>query len=181
MADTLKSDLTLSILGSLANSIGTGAAQFPFQVEVADRVTDGTTAGKADKVWYSQSRALTQNTGESIDLHNFTGFSLGPGNGLDALGNAITLAEVVAVFIRNTSSAAVLLVGGEGTGAAWSTIFNDVDTSVLKLLPGAFVLLYAADVDPAYPVADTTNHLLAITEANVDDATYDIFILGRSA
>ncbi len=136
----------------------------------------GTTANKADRWYFEIDRALTSASNDDLDVYDFAVFD----NATDALGNAITLAEIVAVIVRNqTTSAGNLVLGGNGTTAAWNSVFSASDTATITLHPGGIFLVAAPD-DPAYAVADTSNHLLRVN-ASGGNITYDIGILGRSA
>lgn len=184
MADTLSARIDLALTGTLRNDIGSGMSSISLPAEFTKSLTllDGTVAEKADKLWYSTGRTLTQNNNESIDVYDFASLDIGAGSGEDPLGGALALAEIVAIMIVNRStSAGKLLIGGEGTAAAWNSLFNASDSSVLGPIgPGGFVLI----VDPnatSFAVADSSNHLLKIAENNTGAVTYDIAILGRSA
>jgi hypothetical protein len=82
------------------------------------------------------------------------------------------------VFNRSTS-AGNLLVGNNNTTAAWNSILNASDTAAITLPPSG-ILLLASTNDPAWAVADATNHLLRFT-ASGGAVTYDVYLLGRSA
>ena len=176
---SVQAKLTTTIQNLLdASSTGTVA------VDVGDTITksptSGTAADKADRCWTDKGRTLTSGNSEDIDVYDFGSLDIGAGAGLDPLGQALALAEIVAMLIQNSSaSAGDLVVGGKGTTAAWNSLFNADDDAVLVIKPGGFVLLYAP-TDPAYAVADTANHLLKMA-ASGGDVTYDIHILGRSA
>jgi len=153
-----------------------GAAYSP-----ATALSSGTAANKADRIWTSLARALASGGNESIDLYDFGSLDIGGGAGRDAVGQLITLAEIVAILIQNNaSSAGGLIIGGEGSGAAWNSGFGGSDSAVTPTIaPGGWWQLFTP-ADPALVVTDTTNHLLKIA-ATGGAVTYDIHILGRSA
>lgn len=143
-------------------------------------LANGTGPGQADRVWQSVGRVLLAAASEVIDLHDFTGLDIGAGAGNDANGQPLALAEIVRILVvSDPSSVGDLIVGAEGSAAAW-TSFNGSGTVPLKTIkPGGE--LDGIDVtDPAMAVADATNHLLKL-EASGGDVTYSIYILGRSA
>ena len=182
MADSLTATIKASVDGNYTNTLtdsgGTVAVNLAKAVSLA--FTEGTTTGKADKIWSSTARTLTGSTSENIDLYDFGGIDIGTGSGEDALGNPLTLADIVAVIIENNpTSTGNLTIGGEGSAAAWNSIFNASDTAEVGPLPPGGVFLIAARADPAFAVADTSNHLLKI--ASSANLTYDIYIVGRSA
>lgn len=147
--------------------------------------TSGTTANTADRVFCRKALTVDEASDPTtIDLHDFASQNMGAGAGLDGLGQTLGFVEVVALLIKNHSdSAGNLLVGGEGTAAAWNTLFKSqtaaLDDAMMVIKPGGF-LLVVAPPDPAYAVADSTNHLLDI-DSTSGVCTYDIYILGRSA
>jgi hypothetical protein len=184
MADTLTSKIALSFAGTLRNDIGTSVARvdIPDEFTRAISLTDGTTANKADKLWFSTGRTLAQAGAEDIDVYDFASLDIGAGAGVAPLSGALTLAEIVALVILNrTTSAGSLLIGGKGTTAAWNSWINSIDDAeVGPIGPGGFFAIGDPNAT-SFAVADTANHLLTITESNVGAVTYDIAILGRSA
>lgn len=142
--------------------------------------TTGTSSGNADKVWQDKARTLSSAGTIDIDVYDLGSLDIGAGAGLSALGQAFANAEIALLFIENlSSSAGNLLVGGNGTTAAWNSLFNSDDDAQLVLPPDSGVLLWCRN-DPAWAVADTSNHLLRLT-ASGGDCDYDIGFLGRSA
>lgn len=152
-----------------------------FQFRPDPSLTSGTTADKADFVWSDTGRTITSAGSESIDLYDLGSIDIGGGAGKDGLGQAVTLAEIVAIIVVNTSaSAGNLIIGGEASAAAWNSPFNGSDTATAgPFPPDSFWYLYSS-ADPAFAVADTSNHLLKLA-ASGGDVTYDIAVLGRTA
>lgn len=181
MADSLTAKIKASIGGTFSNTLEntTGVSAISFAKSIALSLSDGTTTGKADKLWMSEGRSLSGATSENIDVFDFGTIDIGTGSGEDPLGNPITLAEIVAILIENKStSTGNLTVGGEGSAAAWQSMFGASDTATLgPFKPGGGCLIWTG-ADPAFAVADSTNHLLKI--ASSDTLTYDIYIIGRS-
>ena len=181
MADTLEAtvvvNLTASYLLGLSNSGGNMGGDVGDVFRNA--FTDGTTIGKADKCWASVGRTLSGTTPEDIDVYDFGSLDIGAGAGKDPLGQSLTLAEITTIIVYNyATSTGNLKVGGKGTAVAWQSPFvADDDAQVLVPVDGIFALSTAAN--PAYAVADSSNHLLTMTPT--DDLTYDIYLLGRSA
>lgn len=154
-----------------------------FEATPSTALTNGTGANQADVIWSDQSRTLSASATENVDVYDLGTIDIGAGAGLDALGQAVANAEVVGVVVKvDSSSGGTLLIGGEGSGAAWNSIFNGSDTATLGPIgAGGFVVLYNP-VDPAFAVADTTNHLLKFAEAGgASSVTYSIGLIARSA
>lgn len=143
-------------------------------------LTDGTTASKCDKVWWDTSRALSGATSESLDLYDLGSVNIGGGAGKDVFGGAWATVEVVGLYVENeSSSTGNLTLGAEGSSAAWNSLFNgDDEAAIGPIKPGGVILIYMPS-DPAFAVADSSNHLLKI--ASSATLTYNIAILARSA
>lgn len=175
--------VSAAITAQLANTLDGGSISATANqgFGVSPTLESGTTANKADVIWSDTGRSITSGANDDLDLYDLGAVDIGAGAGRDAVGQSIAIAEVVAVLIVNKStSTGNLLVGGEGTTAAWNSPFNGVDTTVFgPLKPGGFVA-FSSPTDPAYAVADTSNHILRLT-ASGGAVEYNITILGRSA
>lgn len=182
---SLTANLRLSLEGSYTNPQSEagesgGTPGMSIAKSVLQSITNGTGANQADAYWQSEGRTLTSGNDEDIDLYDFGALDIGAGAGLDPLGQALTLADVVILLVVNRdTSTGTLLVGAEGSGAAWNSPFNGDDEAALALPPGGFALLGAPGAT-AFPVADTSNHLLTLA-ASGGDCTYDIYIIGRDS
>lgn len=143
-------------------------------------LTTGTGADQADRAWEDQNRSLASGATEDLDLYDLGSIDIGGGAGNDALGQAFTNAELVAILVRNRStSAGTLNVGGKSAVTAFNSVFGSDDEAILSLPPGGIILLACPD-DTAWAIADTSNHLLQM-EASGGDVTYDVAALFRSA
>jgi hypothetical protein len=153
-------------------NVSVQADQFTFALSL----TAGTASDKANVLYTETDRALTSGQNDDLDVYDLAVFD----QTTDLLGNTITFTEIVAICVRNQSgSAGNLLLGGISATTAWNSMFNGDDDAVLNIHPGGLFLLSAPD-DPAYAVADTSNHLLRVN-ASGGNITYDIAILGRNA
>ena len=182
MADSLISTIKASISGTFTNTLTNsgGTPSVLLEMLLSLSTADGTTTGKADKIWPSTARSLSGATSENIDVYDFGTIDIGTGAGEGPLGNPLTLAEIVAIIVENNStSTGNLTIGGEGSAAAWNSILNASDTAELGPLPPGGFFIIGAGADPAFAVADTSNHLLKM--ASSATLTYDILIIGRSA
>lgn len=163
----LRAKLTETLEGSgLSANVGTG---------IALSFTSGTTSGKADRFTQDISRSLTSGNSEDLDLFDLAGFDIAT----DVLRNTVTYADIVAIIIQNHStSAGNLEVGGKGDSTAWTSLLKD--NSDILVLPPTGILAIGCTNDPAWAVADTTNHILKMNapSGNVD---YSAWIMGRSA
>lgn len=187
MADTLTAAFMCKLSGTLVNAIQANNANFSF--DTADilsqiNLSDGTTANKADVVWYDQARALTGTTPEDIDMYDLGSLDIGAGAGKGPLGNSYANTEIVALVITNDStSTGNIFIGGKNAGTAWNSFLAiagvaDDTAQVGPIKPGGGFAIWNP-ADPAMAVADTTNHLLTVTPTA--NATYNIYFVGRSA
>lgn len=181
MTRTLSSFKAKASLGAtLANLLNSGTARVDQVIDAIVAFTTGTAAGQADRIWVDIDRALSGATSENIDLYDLASLDIGAGAGKDGLGQAVALAEICGILVLNQStSTGNITLGGEGSGAAWNSLFSGSDSFTLgPITPGNFFEA-TNSAKPAWAVADTTNHLLKI--ASSADLTYSIVILGRSA
>ena len=186
MATTLsKIHCSCNIGATLTDTLEGVARSEPGGLAASLTLTAGTTANKVDRWIQDKDRLL--NTGnswtENLDLFDLAGFD----QTTDLLGNTVTCADIVGLYVFNhANSDGDLHVGGLSATTAWNSLFIEngagtTDDVGFILKPGGFSL-FGAPTDPAYAVADTTNHLLkmlAASGANV--TTYDIGVLPRSA
>ena len=183
MAETVTARVNMSILADVKlalNGVASSAIQQNIDVGYSGTMASGTTANKADLAWVETDRVLASAATENLDLFDLAGYDIGAGDGKTAFGQAWAALEVVAFVIHNTSaSAGTLIVGGEGTGATWNSLFNASDTAKLSLVPEARIMFFCPAAT-ALAVADTTNHLLKF-EASGGASTYSVHLLARTA
>lgn len=182
---TIATTVRLNVTGSYSDSqTGAGETGQVVTVETLKAISQvfatGVGADQADKWWASEGRALVTETDEDIDLFDFGSLNIGAGAGVDALGQALSLADIVFMLVVNRStSTGNLLVGGEGSTAAWNSLFNADDEAKIVLPPGAWFAACSPS-NTAWAVADSSNHLLTLG-APAGAVTYDIYLLGRDS
>ena len=133
-------------------------------------LTNGTGANKADAIFTDQ-RTLTSSATETLDLFDF-------GGTLSSLGAAYANLAIKALYIQIISGNA-LTVGAEGSAAAWNSLTGSDTVGVS--LPALGTLVAIAPGAAGYAVADTTNHLLKITNTASGSTVYNIIVIGASA
>ncbi|KKN55354.1 hypothetical protein LCGC14_0583440 [marine sediment metagenome] len=143
-------------------------------------LTSGTTANKLDLELQNRDKALTSAATDDYNLFDGSTFD-GTATNFDMLGNAAGFTEVVAVLAHNQStSAGNMVIGGQGDSTAWTGPFGGkLSTDIQIIHPGGIYSIFAPD-DPAYAVANTTNHIFQVL-ASGGDITYDLVFFGRSA
>lgn len=175
MARSVKATVKSSVIGTLTND--STSAKDDFSLSSSITFTNGTGANQVQRAWYDNGRTLSASATEDIDVYDLASIDIGAGAGLDSLGQAHALTGVKLLYVKNHSdSGGNLHVGGKGTTAAWNSPFNADDDALIVLVPGASITL-TAPTAAGFAVADTTNHLLKMTDAG-SGCTYDIAILG---
>lgn len=145
----------------------------------------GTSVNQFDRCWYAKSRIINSGASENLDLYDLASFDIGGGAGKDAAGIAMTNAELVGLAVWNkAASTGNLLIGGEGSGAAFQSFFHVSGTAsdtagFGPLQPGGLFFIFSPK-DPAWAIADSSNHLLKFA-ASGGNVTYDCIFFARSA
>ncbi len=156
------------------------------QANIGQKITltlaDGTIVNTARRGNESKTRTLLSGNSEIIDLFDLAALDVGHGAGRDVLGLQVNAVELVGLLVYNRGPIATypgrLRVGGEGTAAAWSDFILS-DTAQLAS-PATGFMLIGCPADPAWLIADASNHLLKF-EANGGDVQYDVAWLTRDA
>lgn len=131
--------------------------------------TDGTTDGKADKIW-SDQRTLSASASDSLDL---------AGGLTDAAGATVTIVKVKAIVIKAASgNGADIVVGGAASNTFTGPFGGATHTVAVK--PGGMLVLCAPNT--GWTVTAGTGDILKVLNGSGSvSATYDITILGTSA
>lgn len=141
---------------------------------------DGTGEGQSDRFWYAENRTLLDTVSEDLDVYDLAAFDIGGGAGKDALGQTWALVEATALMVyNNDSSTGNLIIGNKASAAAWNDPFNGDDEGMIKLPPDG-VFLIACRNNPAWAVADSSNHLLKFL-ASGGNCSFNVMLMGRSA
>ena len=157
--------------GNLLSGVAGGIAYLP-----PTPMTSGSGAFQAQKWWQSTARTLTSGASETLNLYDFAGIDIGAGAGNDPDGIPLVVADVVGILVVvEAGSVGVLLIGGDGTSAAWTSLLNGSATAQIgPIHPGGMFM--AADPASGFPVVNTTNCNLKMT-AIAGAVTYDIYLL----
>lgn len=170
-------------LSAVLKNVLTDSSENTFNVsgEKSITLTNGTTTNKADRGLQSKSRVLAAAASEVLDLYDLASLDLGAGAGQDPLGLGVQNVELVGLMVENVGDSGNdgdLIVGGEGSAAAWSD-FIQSDTGTLRIPPIGFMLI-GCGRDPAWLIADVSNHLLKFA-ASGDSVKYNVYWVTRSA
>jgi hypothetical protein len=128
-------------------------------------LANGTGANQADAVFHD-TRTLADAATETLDVHD--------GTLVNAFGDTLTLNKLKAIYIKNNSADANLLIGG--AAATQLGIFAD-PTDILKLPPGGDFFMTApgsAGID----VSTNSDLKIAHDGTGTSSLTYDIIVVG---
>jgi hypothetical protein len=68
---------------------------------VNTRFETGVDAEQFNRAWEDIDRSLSSGASETLDFYSFVGLNIGAGDNLDALGQALTMEELVLICIKN--------------------------------------------------------------------------------
>jgi len=170
------------LMTNILSAVKTARPNAPIDMKIALNLANGTGPNQVDFLHCDEGRVILDTANLDLDLFDLGTLDVGAGAGKDLLGQGVNIAEIVAIAIVNKSTAGELVVGGEGSAAAFKQFFNNTGVpadSSIAVKAGGFLIL-AAPADPAYVVTDTTDHLLRLAAAG-GDQTFDILLVGRTA
>jgi len=162
---SLKINLDLNLRVEHSKSIGLGSVYNNFTLSRGHVLGDGTEDYSADTI-YQGERALAYATSETLDVND--------GSLTDSFGDSVTLATLKAIYVKNNSDDASLLIGG--AAANQIGLFNDV-SDILKLRPGGEILLTSPD-DNGVDVSTNSELKFEHDGTGTDSLTYEIIISG---
>lgn len=137
------------------------------------RLTSGTGAGQADKIW-TDTRSLTTGASEDLDLAGVL---------TDPFGATITFARVKGLYVKAADANTTNLTVGANVASSWATLFGPTGASggTVTLRPGGLFVAVCGVADATgWVVTATTADLLHVVNAAGATASYDIVIVGAS-
>lgn len=165
---SVEARINLTATGRHTSALDLGTASLPFGLSVEHSLTDGTTAGKADRV-FTDKRTLAASATEDLDLAGVL---------TDAFGATITFATIKAVIIRalaaNTN--AVNVTRPASNGIALFLAAGDG----IALKPGYAFAWFGSGAGVTV-TADTGDLLTLTNAAGSTSVTYEIVVIGTSA
>jgi len=166
---TLTSDLQLKATCTQANALDLVTATVPLALTERIRLTSGTGANQADKL-FTDTRTLSASGTEDLDL---------AGSLTDALGTTLTFARIKAVIVTaasgNTNNVNVTRPASNGV-----PLFLAAGDGI-AVRPGGMFVWVAPDAT-AVAVTGGTGDLLTFTNsAGSTPVTYSVIIIGASA
>ena len=106
---TVSHSFSFAIQASITNTLDSGkSASSSFQHElVAASIATGVSASQISRAW-EETISLSESSSVTVDLRNMTGRDVGAGSGNDALGQPLTIEEVVCLVIEVTTGPGTL-------------------------------------------------------------------------
>ena len=162
----LDASIKVTLEATLRKALDLGTAQDPLSLVRAVSLASGTGAGQANRSFHDM-RTLASGASEELDLTTLT----------DAFGDAVVMARLKVLYVRDLSGSDGLLIGGATAGALG--LFAD-SGDVLKLPPQGILLVTAPDASGI--VVGTSNKLKFQHAGQTGGALqYEIVMLGASA
>lgn len=148
--------------------------KFTPTIEKIQKLTDGTTANKADLI-YVDERSVSTSSNDDIDLAGVL---------TDAFGATITAAEIVSILIINGpisgSANTTNLTIGVGSNPFLGFLGGTTPT-IGPIKPGGVFMISAGHADGVGTVGAGSSDILRIANSSGATATYQIAILARTA
>jgi hypothetical protein len=168
----LTTDISLRLLATLSKAAdisSTPEATVDFQQRI--KLTTGTAAGKADKLFYD-SRTLNASATEDLDL---------VGTLLDQFGDVFSPVRIKALAVLAAAGNTNNVVVGGASATQWAALLGTTGTVTLR--PGAFFCAVAGEADATGYVcaAGATDLLKVANSAGGTSVTYSIIVVGASA
>lgn len=173
--------LTLSVNASVSGSVGkdateTAIASCSISPTQAIAFSFGTGTGQCDQVW-SDQRSLAPSASERLDISNDNqGTHVALTN---PFGDVVDFTKIAGIFIRNTSSAASISVGGDSTYDL-TTLFG-ANGDKVNIGPGGYMLISQGNSGSTYYAVAGSEVLQINNNDGTYTANYEITIWGVSA
>lgn len=182
MADVLTTSILARIQGTRKVGMGLGTQVYPATVEENLAWPDGTAVSKANEMWTDDAGSVAAAAHVNLDL--FAAVQVDAAGA--TTGRTVSFAKVKALFIRNTSAANYLVIGGGTDGAAAADAWIDAvgtegwllaDSDLLHLPAGGCLLM---EFPSGVTVTDGSSHILHLGGIT-STQTYEIIIIGLTA
>lgn len=170
--------LTIDFKGTIQNTLIDGQAATCAVGEKIVNTTyaDGVSINKVSRLWEDRDREITSGNHHELDLFDFTGEDIGAGSGNDAIGQALSLQEVVTFIVKHESGAGSLEIRPNAAANGWTPcpILTVALGGALKV--GSSLVMHNPAED-AFSVSagSCIVHLKAVG----GDVTYSVYVAGR--
>jgi hypothetical protein len=169
----------LDIQATIVNTMDDGqtASYSIGESPISGRLTSGVSEDEFNRAWADFDRTILSAATEDLDLYDLGSLDIGAGAGADALGQAMTFEEIVALVIVQTGGTGRLEINptDPSNKLAWVPTLTVANGGALRI--GATLAMVNKNTD-AFPVTDASSHMIRLG-ANGGTAIYDIYVLGR--
>jgi hypothetical protein len=162
-------DISAGVNGTYTGTNDLGTPSFRLQTRALNRLTEGTTSNKADKL-FSDTRTISASSSENLDM---------AGTLTDPFGVTLTFATVKAIYVKASSANTNnVCVGGAASNGFLGPFSDATDIACVK--PGGVLLITAPAT--GWTVTATTGDLLKVANSSSGSSvSYDVVIIGTSA
>lgn len=168
MATTLTGRVQAVVQGTYASIRDLGTQNYPATLSYTRALASGVIINTID-LMFDDTRPLTSSQTENLDL---------AGSLVDAVGQTLTFAKIVAIGLSAPSTNTVDIVFGNHATAAFVGPFGAA-AHTLALTPGGCIVLCNPTL-AGWAVTPTTADMIKVTNGAAA-SSYSIVILGRSA
>jgi hypothetical protein len=167
VALALSAKIVTSVLTTLTNPLDLSTPADTLNVTKTIRLTSGTTASKADRIFHDY-RTLATGATENLDLAGVL---------TDPLGNTLTFVTIKEILFIGDDTNTTILTIGNGTNPFVGPFGAGTHTHDLR--PGG--LYHAVAPATGWTVTAGTADIIKVTNASGADASYRVVLIGTSA
>ena len=173
--------ITMQMSATIQNTMFDGqVATGPLAASTADTLTSGGEVDQVNRGWQWKNKTLLDGNFIVIDLYDVAARDMGAGLGVDIVGQALIMEEIVAIKIKNenaSTAAGHLEIRPDNTNG-WLPIGSHMVVNGGALLGGGVLMKYQP-AEAAFDVEDGVSHRIRLI-ADGGDITYSVYVLGRS-
>ena len=173
--------ISIRVSGTIKNTLGDDAVT---QVAhpactINPTLVDGVGAAQCNRAWQRKTTTIAKNAQETIDLYDFANIDIGAGAGLDGLGQALALEEIVClvIFNENAVTAAGILEVLPANSQGWTPIGSHT-VATGGALRGQGGLVKFQPAEAGFEVTDGSSHRITLRAVS-GDVSVSIYILAR--
>ena len=173
--------ITMQMSATIQNTMFDGqVATGQLAASTADTLTSGGEVDQVNRGWQWKNKTLLDGNFIVIDLYDVAARDMGAGLGVDIVGQALIMEEIVAIKIKNenaSTAAGHLEIRPDNTNG-WLPIGSHMVANGGALLGGGVLMKYQP-AEAAFDVEDGVSHRIRLI-ADGGDITYSVYVLGRS-
>lgn len=181
MTRTADTTIKLSFGSTIKNTLADGsvASLKVGQSVLNSRLASGIEAGQSNRAWSETDITISSGATLDIDLYDYAGRDIGAGVGRDALGQVLTVEEIVCLAIKMTAGPGQLEI--MPTAPANAVAFIPAGLATVAnggALKANGIRMWYQDAVDAFDITDASSNLLRLG-ANGGAVTFDILVAGR--